>query len=356
MQRVTWRDGDTVAEQFFPAGSLDPHFKEGYVHKRGEWPNKNFQVRWFQLDEYDLKYFSADLVEREKGIEKGHIDMREVTSVRRGEDASAGPSEIHVVTKTRTWVFKCDFLAEAEEWEHELKAAQAKGFTTSVAAWGVDSMVEGVTFEDITQNIRPVPYRLGLTPTHVCLYATGRRAADSIGDRETAMFARAPPKPVHKYRLADFSEVSEVSGEWFPSKYVVQAQITRPVEAKDQEAAAFADGGVTSALVKATIKLRFDAKSEAELVKMSMRSAADAKRAMLQHPANGGGGGTKGYSGDRATMPMSPPRRNASSERNIALSPTGAAAAAAMAAATAERRHSWEGNTSSWEGKLETSM
>ena len=151
-----------------------PHeiYMEGYVHKRGEFPNRGFQVRWFQLDHFDLRYFSADLSPdgRSHGAEKGLLDMRDVTAVRRTANVpGADPSEINVVTKTRCWVFKCDFLEDAEEWERVLKKAQMEGFSESVTAWGVDSVIEGVTLEDVTQKIRPRTLRLGLTLTHMRL-------------------------------------------------------------------------------------------------------------------------------------------------------------------------------------------
>ena len=122
-----------------------------------------------------------------------------------------------------------------------------------------------------------------------------------------------------KYRLADFSDVSEVGGEWLSWTYYVDATIARTVEAADKENVTFADNGITSAVAQSKIRLRFKAKPEAEHVMKSMRLAREARAAFSVHPpATGGAAAGSGYVGDRVTMPAGSPIK-AASERNIVL-------------------------------------
>ena len=187
-------------------------------------------------------------------------------------------------------------------------------------------------------------------------YEESQARGGSLGDREGSEsscgrepapspgFVRASP-PVYNYRLSDFSDVSDVGGEWLSWTYYVDAKIWRTVEATDQENAAFADNGMTSALVQSTLRLRFKAKTEAELVMKSMRLAREARAAVSLQPQPTGETGGRGLAGDRVATPADSPPRNytrASSERNICnsphLSPT------LLKAAAATRRHSFDGS------------
>jgi hypothetical protein len=177
-------------------------------------------------------------------------------------------------------------------------------------------------------------------------YEESQAHAGSLDDRESSESgvverkpARRAPPPVYNYRLSDFSDVSDVGGEWLSWTYYVDAKIWRTVEATDQETAAFADNGMTSALVQSTIRLRFKAKSEAELVMKSMRLAREARAAVSAQPQL-----TGETAGDRVATPADSPPRNytrASSERNICNSPH--LSPMALKAAAAARRHSFDG-------------